>query len=57
MTGEPIRGGLVTAVHRVGDTVRRAAERADPVHALLDHLERRGWTGAHRAALESALGA
>jgi Ser/Thr protein kinase RdoA (MazF antagonist) len=36
-------------VHRVGDTVRRTPpERADFVHALLDHLDERGWAGAPR---------
>lgn len=49
VTGEPLPGGFVNAVYRVGDTVRRSVpDRADFVHALLDHLERRGWTGAPR---------
>jgi hypothetical protein len=42
-------GGHVNAVVRVGDTVRRApSERGGFVHALLRHLERRGWGGAPR---------
>lgn len=41
--GEPLAGGFVTTVHRVGDTVRRPPpERADFVQALLGHLERQG---------------
>ncbi|HEV3504472.1 MAG TPA: trifolitoxin immunity protein, partial [Actinomycetes bacterium] len=42
-------GGFVNAVVRVGDTVRRPPPaNAGFVHALLDHLERRGWAGAPR---------
>ena len=44
-----LAGGLVSAVVRVGDTVRRPPS-ANPgfVHALLDHFGRHGWTGAPR---------
>lgn len=49
MSGELLPGGFVNVVLRVGDTVRRTApERADFVHAVLDHLRDRGWTGAPR---------
>jgi hypothetical protein len=42
-------GGFVNAVVRVGDTVRRPrSANAGFVHALLEHLERRGWAGAPR---------
>jgi hypothetical protein len=47
----PLTGGNVTAgVVRVGDTVRRPAGPWTPaVHALLRHLERKGFSGAPRA--------
>jgi Phosphotransferase enzyme family len=47
----PLVGGNVTAgVVRAGDTVRRPAGAWTPaVHALLRHLEHRGFTGAPRA--------
>jgi len=47
----PLSGGNVTAgVVRVGDTVRRPAGPWTPaVHALLEHLERKGFSGAPRA--------
>ena len=49
MTGEPLPGGFVSTVHRVGDTVRRTPpERAGFVRALLDQLAERGWSGAPR---------
>ena len=42
-------GGFVTAVVRVGDSVRRPpSPNAAFVHDLLDHLERQGWEGAPR---------
>jgi Phosphotransferase enzyme family len=45
-----LHGGSMTAVWRVGETVRRATGRWTPaVHALLDHLERAGFDGAPRA--------
>ena len=45
-----LHGGSMTAVWRVGETVRRATGRWTPaVHALLDHLERAGFEGAPRA--------
>ena len=47
----PLSGGNVTAgVVRIGDTVRRPAGAWTPaVHALLEHLERKGFSGAPRA--------
>lgn len=46
---EVLPGGLVTAVVRVGDTVRRGMPgSADFVHRLLRHLEALGWTHAPR---------
>lgn len=46
----PLLGGDVTeGLVRVGDTVRRAVTRNAPyVHALLDHLEAKGFEGAPR---------
>ena len=46
----PLLGGDVTVgVVRVGDTVRRTPVRgADYVHAVLDHLEAKGFNGAPR---------
>lgn len=46
---EPLPGGFVTVVVRIGDTVRRT-QPPDPgfVHALLRLFERRGWSGAPR---------
>jgi hypothetical protein len=45
-----LHGGSMTAVWRVGETVRRATGRWTPaVHALLDHLEGAGFDGAPRA--------
>jgi hypothetical protein len=47
---EQLPGGHVTAVVRIGDTVRRAPPRgADFVHALLGLLAERGWAGAPRS--------
>ena len=44
MDSEPLHGGLVNRVVRVGQTVRRPAGPWTPaVHALLDHLEARGF--------------
>ena len=44
-----LQGGFVTAVVRVGETVRRQpAERAEFVHELLELLEQQGWSGAPR---------
>lgn len=49
VTEERLPGGFVTAVARVGGTVRRAVPaRAGFVHALLRHLQERGWPGAPR---------
>lgn len=46
---QPLPGGFVTDVVRVGDTVRRApSENAGYVRRLLRHFERRGWAGAPR---------
>src|SRR5438067_11327286 len=48
---EPIRlpGGNIAPVYRIGDTVRRATGPWTPaVHALLRHLERRGFEAAPR---------
>jgi Phosphotransferase enzyme family len=46
----PLRGGNVSTVVRVGDTVRRNAGPWTPsVHALLRHLEQAGFTGSPRA--------
>lgn len=48
-TGRVLSGGTVTAVCRVGNTVRRAIGPWTPaVHALLHHLERVGFDGAPR---------
>jgi hypothetical protein len=45
----PLRGGNVSTVVRVGNTVRRNAGPWTPaVHALLRHLEHVGFTGAPR---------
>jgi len=45
----PLPGGSVSAVVRVGDTVRRRpAARAGFVHGLLAFFERAGWDGAPR---------
>jgi hypothetical protein len=47
---QPLEGGNITTVARVGDTVRRAAGSWTPaIHALLRHLEARGFDGAPRA--------
>ncbi|MFD4644220.1 phosphotransferase [Lentzea sp. NPDC058436] len=49
MNEQPLPGGFVNEVVRVGDTVRRrTSERSDFVHRLLLHLERHGWPGAPR---------
>jgi Phosphotransferase enzyme family len=46
---EVLSGGTLTAVVRVGDTVRRATNFWSPsVHALLRHLEEKGFSGAPR---------
>jgi aminoglycoside phosphotransferase (APT) family kinase protein len=46
---QQLPGGFVTAVVRVGDTVRRTPPPGAPfVRALLDLFERRGWDGAPR---------
>lgn len=46
---EPLTGGFVNQVVRVGDTVRRSAGPWTPaVHALLRHLERAGFAAAPR---------
>jgi len=45
----PLAGGRVTAVVRVGNTVRRPPRKnAEFVHALLDHLATGGFDGAPR---------
>lgn len=51
MDEHPLSGGNVTAgVVRVGDTVRRPAGPWTPaVHALLKHLQQKGFAGAPRA--------
>jgi hypothetical protein len=47
---QQLEGGNITAVVRVGNTVRRAAGPWTPaVHALLRHLEARGFDAAPRA--------
>lgn len=52
-----LNGGNVTPVVRVGATVRRAAGPWTPaVHALLRHLETRGFDGAPRALGYDELG-
>ncbi len=44
-----LRGGSVSGVARVGDTVRRrAGVRAGFVHELLGFFQRSGWSGAPR---------
>jgi hypothetical protein len=49
-TEQPFEDGNITAVVRVGDTVRRATGPWTPaVHALLRHLEARGFDAAPRA--------
>lgn len=49
MDEQLLPGGYVSAVVRVGDTVRRTAPRDAPfVRALLKFFERRGWDGAPR---------
>ena len=46
---EPLAGGNLSAVVRVGDTVRRPSGPWTPaVHALLSHLEARGFDAAPR---------
>jgi hypothetical protein len=44
---QPLPGGFVCSVVRVGDTVRRPPS-TPYVRELLRHLERRGWPGAPR---------
>jgi Ser/Thr protein kinase RdoA (MazF antagonist) len=47
---QPFEDGNITAVVRVGDTVRRATGPWTPaIHALLRHLETRGFDAAPRA--------
>lgn len=47
---ERLPGGNLSGAVRVGDTVRKPAGRWTPaVHALLQHLERRGFEGAPRS--------
>lgn len=47
MDGEPLAGGNVNQVVRIGGTVRRAMGAWSPsVHALLQHLHSRGFPGA-----------
>ena len=49
MAGQPLPGGYVNVVLRVGDTVRRQpAARSAYVHELLRRLEREGWSAAPR---------
>lgn len=46
---QPLTGGSVNPVVRIGDTVRRpTGPWTAAVHALLRHLERRGFTAAPR---------
>lgn len=48
-TEQPFEDGNVSAVVRIGDTVRRSSGPWTPaVHALLRHLERAGFSGATR---------
>ena len=50
VTEEPLAGGNLNVVVRVGDTVRRPSGPWTPaVHSLLRHLEERGFDGAPRA--------
>src|SRR5918998_3351245 len=54
---EPLAGGNVSAVSRVGDTVRRGTGPWTPaVHALLRHLEGVGFDGAPRVLGTDELG-
>ena len=47
---EPLEGGNLSVVVRVGETVRRPTGPWTPaVHALLDHLEAKGFPGSPRA--------
>jgi hypothetical protein len=49
MSEIPLPGGFLTAVVRVGDTVRRPrSRRASFVHQLLELFARHGWAGAPR---------
>lgn len=49
MIEQPLPGGFVSRVVRVGETVRRSrGDRAEFVHRLLRHFEQHGWTGAPR---------
>ena len=49
MVEQPLPGGFINSVVRVGDTVRRGlGARAEFVHQLLRHFEKHGWTGAPR---------
>ncbi len=61
MTDEPevpLTGGDMTAVVRVGDTVRRTAGPWTPaVHALLRHLRAAGFTQIPRAPRPGRAGA
>ncbi|WP_062217399.1 phosphotransferase [Streptomyces sp. NBRC 109706] len=46
---QPLPGGFVNEVTRVGDTVRRVPPATAPfTHALLRHFTRAGWRGAPR---------
>ena len=50
MTEEPLAGGNLSTVVRVGDTVRRTPGPWTPaVHSLLNHLEAGGFDAAPRA--------
>lgn len=46
---EPLTGGNVSDVSRIGDTVRREQKPdSERIHRLLHHLEKRGFTGSSR---------
>ncbi|MEU5235048.1 phosphotransferase [Streptomyces anulatus] len=49
MNEQPLSGGFVNDVVRIGDTVRRGmTDRSEFVHRLLRHFGRHGWQGAPR---------
>ncbi|MFJ8964436.1 hypothetical protein ACIRG5_34090 [Lentzea sp. NPDC102401] len=49
MNEQPLPGGFVSHVVRIGDTVRRGTtDRSEFVHRLLRHFEQHAWPGAPR---------
>ncbi|SFR15299.1 Phosphotransferase enzyme family protein [Lentzea waywayandensis] len=49
MNEQPLSGGFVSHVVRIGDTVRRGTtDRSEFVHRLLHHFEQHAWPGAPR---------